>query len=262
MNTTGLRVPRPMGTTEKGLNHFKQNTDTTKQELIQHIINHYLTTNFTYCNKHYNIEQLSILLNIPMNIIMGQVHSYSTNIQDTMLDIGQPDTLRALLSLSFKYALEDRGRAIEQYSILAASQGGNYKPFISSEVTKALKLLMESGQAIGQLIPKSGGNTFNILNQPNGAQSPGQEGALTVDKAIMLIKDMNIQPLSLDASAKDAIYEVEGIDATPEVCALKQEGIDTSKEALNINKLTELGEDWHENHRAIEEGFDTEADEL
>lgn len=261
-----VRTPRPMGTTEKGFHHSKEQSTTTKQELEEHIVNHYMVNNFTYCNKYYTIEQLSQLTNIPIPTIMGYTHTYANNIQGMMDKLHNGDSIRALLSLSINYALEDRGRAIEQYSILAASQQGSYKPFISSEVTKALKQVMDSGQNISLILKGlSGGNTINILNQigvPNEGALKGPESYVSVDDAVMLIKAQGHTPLGLNAGQQQRIYEDNQLDLTPEVCALKQEGVDTSKEALTLNKIVDLGTDTHIDRRALDFDFDLDSDEM
>jgi len=266
MNTTkGLRVPRPMGTTQKGYTYQKDPTEENRQGLEQHLITHYLNSNFTYCNKHYNIEELSLILNIPTNRIMGHTLGYGNNIQGLMDTMANGDTLRAVMALALKSTLEDRGRAIEQYSILRASQGTGYKAFVSSEVNKALKLVMESGAAMGTLIKNlSGGPNINILNQGTFAsEGHRDEDLMTVDKAVMLLKEQAVEPLGLSEMKQKRIFLHNNIEDTPEVCALKQEGVDTSKEALTLNKVIDLEDDYdHIDRRANEEGFDLKDDSL
>ena len=268
-NREQLRVPRPMGTTELGLNLFKQPTEENKQKLEEHLIRHYITNNFMYCNKHYNIEEVSLLLNIPSNKVLGHTINYGTNLQSMMDKLTNNEALRALQAIAIKSSLDDRGRALEQYSILKSSQGNGYKAFISSEVNKALKLVMDSGQNMALLTKSlSQGQGTNILiqnTQQNALQGPntGKE-YVTIDKAIMLIKDSGQVPLGLDAMKQERLYIENGIEDTPEVNALKQEGVDTSKEALNLGSITDFrDEDYgHEDRRAYEEDVDLDADEL
>ena len=265
----GLRIPRPMGTTEMGYQRSKHPTEENKQKLEEHLIRHYITNNFMYCNKHYNIEEVSILLNIPQAKVLGHTINYGTNLQSMMDKLTNNDALRALQSLAIKSSLEDRGRAVEQYSILKSSQGNGYKAFISSEVNKALKLVMDSGQNMALLVKNMGsGSPTNILiqnAQPGALQGPqhGQD-YVTIDKAIMLIKDSGIVPLGLDTLKQERLYLENGIEDTPEVNALMQEGVDTSKEALNLGTITDFrDEDYgHEDRRAYEEDVDLDADEL
>lgn len=261
----GIRVPRPMGTTEKGLQFNQDPTEENKQQLENHLINHYITNNFSYCNKHYNIEQLSILLSISSPRILGLTINYGHNLQATMDKLTNNEALRALFALSIQASLEDRGRAVEQYSILKASQGDKYKAFISGEVNKALKLVMETGSNMAAITKGlTAGTNINMLFQgaQKGPAADKQKGFVTIDEALTMINDHNHVPLGLNPAMQQRIYEDNKIDDTPEVCALKQEGVDTSKEALTLDKITDFSKDNHNDRRANEEGHDIDADEL
>ena len=260
--TLQRRVPRPMGTTEIAYNHSKNKSQETKQLLEGHLIRHYLNSNYLYCQRHYSIPELSTLLNIRTPIIMGYIIQQGDTIRENMDKLTNGDSLRALLSIGIQSTLEDRSRALQQYSILCASQGEVYRPFISGEVNKALKLVMESGQNITNITKSlGGGNTFNTLIQ-NASMGPNEveQDYVTVDKAVMLIKDSGATPLAFNDAQQERIYEEHGIEGMPEVHALKQVGVDTSKEALNLKSITELG--THEDRRAIDEGHDLDSDEV
>lgn len=259
-----IRVPRPLGTTEKGFNHSKHQSQESLQELQAHIIQHYINNNFLYCNRHYSIHELSILLKIPTKTIMAYTIKEGHNLQANMDKVTSGESLRALLFMGIQSTLEDRSRALQQHSILASSQGETYKPFISGEVNKALKLVMESGQNIINITKSLGGPsaTTNILiNNGDKAQQGTQEGYITVDEVVMRLKDVGAVPLSLNEAQRQKIYEAHDIDNMPEVSALKQEGVDTSKEALNLSRVTDLPVD-HQDRRAHEEGHNLDQDEI
>jgi len=257
----GTRIPRPMGSTEKGYYYSKTQKQEDLNKLQNHIVQHYITNNFNYCERHYNIEQLSILINLPTSHILKHTIDYGHNIQANMDRLTSGESLRAVLALGIQASLEDRGRAIEQYSILRASQGNGYKAFISGEVNKALKLVMETGTNIASITKSMGtGNNLNVLI--NGAQQGNEDNAqqgVNVDEAIMLIKESGIVPLGLNPVGQEKIFIDHQIEDMPEVCALKQEGVDTSKEALNLNTLTDFDDqEDHTDRRAKEEGLNTE----
>jgi hypothetical protein len=68
---------------------------------------------------------------------------------------------------ALKKSLEAIHKASEQLSLLQSSQGDGYKPFISSEVNKALKVYIDSTKNASDIAstfePKQA--TINILNQ-------------------------------------------------------------------------------------------------
>jgi hypothetical protein len=265
-NPEQIRVPRPLGTTEKGFHHSKHQSQESLQELQAHIIQHYINNNFLYCNRHYSIHELSIILKIPTKTIMAYTIKEGQSIRDNMDKVTSGESLRALLFMGIQSTLEDRSRALQQYSILSAAQGEGYKAFVSGEVNKALKLVMESGQNVLNIAKSLGGNgpTTNILiNNGDKAQEGTKEGDgfITVDQVVMKLKDGGHVPLSLNEAEREKIYDAHDIENMPEVSALKQEGVDTSKEGLTMNRITDLPVD-HQDRRAHEEGHNLDDDDI
>lgn len=241
------RIPRPIGTTEIALTYHKDKTEDNRQQLQKHIINHYINNNFSYCNRFYNIEEISMYMGIEQSKVLYYTIKYGNEVRSTMDSMSGQDTLKALFALTIKGSLEDRSRAVEQLSILQASQGAIYRPFISGEVNKALKLVMESNSNMASLVLGliKGSGTTNILNVMGDQATGGTQGIqdkdiLTLDNAIMQIKEMGIPALGQNEEARELIYDSNQIDQMPEVNARLQIGVDTSKEGLNINKLTRL----------------------
>jgi len=144
---------------------------------------------------------------------------------------------------------------------MISSQGDVYKPFVSSEVTKALKLVMDSNAQTANLLQglmKNGAPNVAILMPNEAPKSHMAQGALSVDQVVMQLKALGVPTLGQDLGAQGHIYEVHGIADTPEVGARLQTGIDTSKEALTLNRITKLQniEGTHINRRAEELGID------
>ena len=258
MNTI-TRTPRPIGTTEINKQHSSQT--------ITHIIDHYINTNYTYCGTPMNIETFSSYIGIDPIIITERIINIS-QVQYGNLDIdSQDEKFRALIFMALKNSLSDRSTALQHQHILLAEQGNKYIPFISSEVTKAIKLSMDANtnimNTISKFIPQ--GTQVNIQN--NLQQDQSQEQGLTVTAALDLIRSQaNSTTLQNDAPAMEAIYLSYDIASMPEVNATLQTGYDDSKEGLNFANITKLQDaqegQGHLDRRAEEIDIDLEADDL
>ena len=170
------------------------------------------------------------------------------------------DSLRALYSILIQGSLEDRSRALEQLSILKASQGDSYKPFVSGEVNKALKLVMDSNSSMASVLSSmtKGTGTNIFVGTPNGPGAEVPKDALTIDSAILQFKAMGIPTLKDDKAGQEAIYLEHNIAGMPETGARLQTGIDTSREALNMNNIEDL---QHIDRRVNELEIDLDKDD-
>lgn len=271
------RIPRPRGLTElKSLN----TNDPNNNLYIQHILDHYTNNNFTYCGISIDIEQLANMLNINPEAITDHLIKKGSITYNQLGEEAQAEHLRAILGISLNWALSDRFNALEQYNILKVSQGQTYKPFISSEVTKALKLTQESTSNLLNLYKSLAGNNglSVIINNTNNTQV--NENYLTVDKALELLSEKDKQegvvalgPSVSNPKMLEGLKEQYDIDNMPEVRANRQEGVNTSKEALSIREIAKLHDGLvndfddtqelrHVNRRANELGEDLDADEI
>lgn len=274
MTTTNKRTPRPLGTTEIGrtLNKDQDNVDIQTQ-LQLHIIRHYIQNNFTYCHTPMSIEQLSHYTGIPNHLITEAIIQTGQATFNLLDREDQANSFRAILGLTINSALADSQRALEQYAILKASQGNSYKAFISGEVNKALKLTQEStAQMLNIYKAMAGNSALNVVINNNQQQNIQTNNYLTADSALEIInsKDESL-PLLENPELKDALYHEHGLDDTPEVRAINQTGLDTSKEALNLRTLAQVSEALvndlegpksHIDRRAIEIDWDLEDDDL
>lgn len=268
-----LRTPRPLGTTEIGLSLKKEPDNVELQsQLQQHIIRHYIQNNFTYCHKHMGIEELATYTSIPESLITEALLQTGQNTFDLIDSEEQSKALRVLLGLSLKSALGDSQRALKQLLLLQASQGNGYKAFITTEVNKALKLTQDSTTQMLNIYKALAGNSGpNIIINNNNSQAL-QNNFLTPDRALELIssKDETL-PLLESAGQKDVLFEEYELELTPEVNAIRQTGLDTQKEGLNIRELAQIsdalvndleGPKTHIDRRAIEVNWDLEDDEI
>jgi hypothetical protein len=265
-----IRVPRPIGSTELGNKYNRTLDETNYQALLQNIIHHYIRNDFSYCQVPMGIETFSGLIGIEVNIVKGYFTSYGKELSKLANEMVNGDMLRALNSKAFFGCLEDRSAVQQQLTLLLQSQGGEYKPFISGEVNRAIKLLMDSTNSMTNLMKAMGGEGtgFGAVNP----YQPNQDKGITTDEVVRLLKTENVTPLLSDNEAQDMLFRAYKISEQPEVNALLQTGMDTSKEGLNVNSLTALSDDdleklsnkvsRHENRRSNEIGIDQEEDQI
>jgi len=183
------RIPRPKGTTMLALEYQKLNTDEALDLLIQHIVTYYAINGFRYQGKSVSIPDLAQKLNLPQNKVTNAISNIGTSMGNLADPEALNETAKTLLTLSTSFSLSDRGLIQSQLETLLASQAGTYKPFISSEVNKVLKLMLESNKSIQELYKaffNTNSSTVNILNIHN---KDNEQDYLTPQKALDLISD-------------------------------------------------------------------------
>lgn len=260
-----MRQPRPLGTTELGIQYNRTYDNDHYISMKQLIINHYIRNNFSYCGQYMNIEQFAYMIKESPITIQKQMGNYGKELVKLNDELFSGDICRALANFSINNCLEDRSLAHQQLSLLLHSQGSSYAPFISGEVNKAIKLMMDANTNLQSLIRTLGGNTASPLGAQENPNRNSDGNGITTDEAVRLIKDMAITPLLQDDKARDNLYREYGIGDTPEVNALLQVGMDTSKEGLAMNDITKLNMDQvitHENRREEEFDLDPNSDEI
>lgn len=262
------RIPRPIGTTEIGiqLNNIKDKEDPTytpkKQELINHLINHYINTNYKYNDKPLTINQFANIINIDETYILTKVYNNMGNMYNNLSDKERSHIL-GVLNFSMGHGFLRSQQAIQHHTqLLLESQGASYKPFISSEVTKALKLQLDTlqlgTQIHNRLFPSDKGSpTINIMNQ-------NQQNTFSIHEAQMLINQNRTDaPLLENPNAVQGLYIEHNINTMPEVNANLQTGIDNTKEGLNFSNMNrELLEEPHTDRRAKELDIDLDIDQI
>lgn len=259
MNTI-KRIPRPKGTTELSITNNKVQTEESLNDLKNHIIKSYVYTDYRYNGNKLNLEQFSMITGIPINDIYPYIMDYQ-KLGYNFLDNKDKEKLYGELTSSILgVTLKDR-LAVEQHvACMLESQGASYKPFISSEVTKALKLLLESNNTM-----------LNVHHRLFGQQAPttvinnNQIQSLSVSEAQMMIQsNSEVRPLLEDKKAQEQLYLSHELADMPEVNANKQLGMDTSMEGLNFSRVVmdqNSGEaNGHIDRRANELDVDLESD--
>lgn len=270
METDIIRKPRPMGVTQLSLEYQKNQNPELLNNMYMYLINHWYTHTGLVCGTHYDINAFASRYNIPRTFISSFM--MNTVCESRIWDKEKQDQIiEGLISEQIIWALEDRMEVINQVNVLKSSQNGKYTPFISSELNKALKLRLESSSSLQQLLRSmAGGNSsINIFQQFNQQNNTSVEEAqyITIEEAREIIQQQSsIENKSEEAKYLEAQYDIKSL---PEVVANKQEGVDTSKEGLTLNKteINAITDDYkgtieasskehHELRREIEQRID------
>ena len=146
--------------------------------------------------------------------------------------------------------------AIEgQVRLLQVSQGGKYTPFVTAEVNKALGMKLQTTNTLTSVLKSlQGGGSINIFNnQQNNDVNVG----ITMEQAVDIIAQENAKMItgSPELQYIESHYDVEQF---PEVVATKQQGIDTSKEGIQLNSR-ELAM-VTDNYKQLARGDDNDED--
>ena len=267
-----VRFPRPMGTTAMALEYQKNPNDELLIKIHNYIINQWLMGNGVLCGITYDINTFSYRMGIDINYI--RVFMRDRLLSSRIWDKEKAeDLLQALMGEQLAWALEDRMEIAHQVNILRESQGGKYVTFIYAELGKALKLKLESSTSLQSIVRNlTGGSTTNIFAQFNQQNNVTQQNAITVEEARQIVlESQRVLDKPEEAKLLEDRYDIKSL---PEVVATKQEGVDTSKEGLNLNKaeLMQITDDYkgamssfskehHELRREIEMRIDPDEED-
>lgn len=267
-----VRFPRPMGTTAMALEYQKNPNDELLIKIHNYIINQWLMGNGVLCGIPYDINTFSYRMGIDINYI--RVFMRDRLLSSRIWDKEKAeDLLQALMGEQLAWALEDRMEIAHQVNILRESQGEKYVPFISAELGKALKLKLESSTSLQSIVRNlTGGSTTNIFAQFNQQNNVTQQNAITIEEARQIVlESQRVLDKPEEAKLLEDRYDIKSL---PEVVATKQEGVDTSKEGLNLNKaeLMQITDDYkgamssfskehHELRREIEMRIDPDEED-
>lgn len=267
-----VRFPRPMGVTAMALEYQKNPNDTLLVNIHNYLINQWLMGNGVLCGITYDINTFSYRMGIDINYIRIFMRDrlLSSRIWDKEKS---EDLLQALMGEQLAWVLEDRMEIAHQVNVLRESQGGKYMPFISAELGKALKLKLESSTSLQSIVRNIiGGSTTNIFAQFNQNNVNQPQNTISIDEARQIV--LESQKILDKTEEAKLLEERYNISSLPEVVATKQEGVDTSKEGLNLNKaeLAQITDDYkgamelfpdehHEIRREIEMRIDPDEED-
>jgi len=194
------RTPRPQGSTFLSLKYQQSQAIEDKQSIFKHLVSLYTLDGFRWNKKPTSIPELAQILKIPTQDIMAHISDLGTNMGNLATTQNIESTLKSIITLATSWAIQDRGLIAHQLDQLLVSQDGKYKPFITSEVNKALKLILESNKNLMDTYKTfftSTQNTTNILNYIGKPDIQDQD-YLTPDQALEIIQQKQL-PESLPA---------------------------------------------------------------
>lgn len=269
------RIPRPYGATSLAAQYHITKEEQYLRQFQNLMIQQWCLCSGNICGQTYDIQSLANSLNVQVEDI--RIHMRDEVLKSRVWDSEhQEELLKGLIGQMISWTLEDRIRINGQINLLTASQGGTYKPFISAELNKAMKMGLESSTAMQSLVARltGGGQTTNIFNmfQQNNEQNI-QNNFVTRDDVLEILAGEQKQlPKSEQAKLLESRYDLSSL---PEVVATRQEGIDTSKEGLggvDVKKLQQVTdnlkaanlaalEDHHSMRREIEMNIDQDEED-
>ena len=271
------RFPRPLGTTSLAIEYSLTPSDENRFRLYNHVIHQWLLSNGKFGGKYMDVNTLSKITGIPTDYIQCFMRDQVMNSKIWDKD-KQEELINGLLGQTLAWALEDRLAIKSQVDLLRQSQNGHYTPFVSAELNKAMKMMLDSSTGLQSVIRTfmGGGTTniFNMFNQQNNVDNH-QENGISLEEAKQLILESNVV---LNDKSKEARFLETKYDliALPEVVATKQEGIDKEDYggSFNINQteLKEVTDDYkasieasskdrHEMRREIEQNIDPDEED-
>lgn len=266
------RFPRPLGTTSLAVEYSLNPNDENRFRLYNHVVHQWLLSNGKFGGKYMDVNTLSQVTGIPTDYIQCFMRDQVMNSKIWDRD-KQEELLNGLLGQTLAWALEDRLAIKSQVDLLRQSQNGHYTPFVSAELNKAIKMMLDSSTGLQSVIRTfmGGGTTniFNMFNQQNNVDNH-QENGISLEEAKRLIVESNsiLNDKSKEAKFLETKYDLE---ALPEVVATKQEGIDKEDYggSFNINQaelkevtdnykasIESSSNDRHEMRREIEQNID------
>ena len=168
------RIPRPYGATSLAAQYHITKEEEYLHQFQNLMIQQWCLCSGDICGQTYDIQSLANSLKVPVESI--RIHMRDEVLKSRVWDSEhQEELLKGLIGQMISWTLEDRIRINGQINLLTASQGGTYKPFISAELNKAMKMGLESSTAMQSLIARltGGGQTTNIFNmfQQNNEQN-------------------------------------------------------------------------------------------
>lgn len=272
-NTENIkRFPRPLGTTSLAVEYSLNPNDENRFRLYNHVVHQWLLSNGKFGGKYLDVNTLSQVTGIPTDYIQCFMRDQVMNSKIWDRD-KQEELLNGLLGQTLAWALEDRLAIKSQVDLLRQSQNGHYTPFVSAELNKAIKMMLDSSTGLQSVIRTfmGGGTTniFNMFNQQNNVDNH-QENGISLEDAKRLIVESNsiLNDKSKEAKLLETKYD---LGALPEVVATKQDGIDNEDYGGNFNinqaELKEVTDDYnasieasskdrHEMRREIEQNID------
>lgn len=247
MKKTSLqKFPRCEGLTLAMQEYHKSGNSEILKGIQTKLIQLWIVSNGVLMGKFYTYIELASFLDVNPEVVRNQM-------KQSMLDskLFSPDSsaeiINSLIGQQITWILEDKMSIDHQVQILRKAQGDEYKPYVTSELNKALSLKNGISLSLTSLIKQLTQKDSNIIiNNNNNVQQ------ITVNEVLDIVQQENekfLQESNRDTELK-YIEDKYHIDELPEVNATKQvkEKENTKVIPSEVFLIDEL-EDHHETRR-------------
>ena len=233
-----VRIPRPWSLTQmmvlyNQLDDGPERADL-KAKMDNVVIMYWSMNNGDVFGIPMSVAELSRYAHIPMETINLSIQKRLTG-TSILTEENTQEISRALLNLGIQSMIEDRNDINYQVNILRNAQGGEYKPFISAEVNKALKLKLDSTSQIANMLKSTTGNGGIVINN-NNEPKYGDEVTINIDEVNQTINEQIAVLFNDDKKRIEmakGLYETHGLAGMPNVNAIEQTDMDVEREGLD-----------------------------
>lgn len=261
------RIPRPQGLTLIS----QQLTNKPNEEVVEKLFQYLLGNRLEYKGQVLSLSTIGQMVNMSEIAVYKRFMAYQNKLSKAFLGKGQ-DTTGALGFFSLKAALEGYLASSAQLAVLTRSQGGQYKPYISSSVNEALG---QNTAAIRTLLdyykvlkPTGPTNALQINNYgASEGNNPTALKTISINEAMKLLDDKGINKIGYDENLYPEVKTTHLSESVPEVRATHQDMSrsdamplilpGTKAKAEGTTMPTKAG---HITRRIKEEGIDEEND--
>lgn len=182
------RVPRPAGTTYLSMQYNRSNLKQDKDNLVKHLTVQFVLQGFRFNKKPMDIHEFSQVVMSPVNEVMELLSESSESFGFALNPNDLEKTIKTIINLGLTYSLQDRGLIMNQVDILTKAQDNKYKPFISGEVNKALKLQLESTKGLQETF-KTFFTQHNSITNILNVQDSNSEETISPQEALDMLNE-------------------------------------------------------------------------
>lgn len=229
------RMPRPNGLTALVTEARITNSEEAMANVKKFMINLWLMSNGTINGASMDIYSFARSIDVSVDEIRIRMRDnlLESKIWDTDK---QQQIVEGMFGQMISWSIEDRMKINAQINLLMQSQGGTYKPFISAELNKALKMGLDSSTSFQSVVSKflGNGSTTNILNVLHQENTEVNNNQFVTTEDVLKILDEKNKDLDKPKYLQ-LLEDKYDIKSLPEVIATKQTGVDVSKEGLEGN---------------------------
>lgn len=196
------------------------------------VINHYIQGSFRLNGVSVPMDQLSVYLGMTLMQLVRLVNKRGK------AAIGnENDAYLSLMSQVISLGLADRNLTEQQAMVVLASQGGEYKPFISMTANQAIQGQMNAMRNLMDLakILKPANPNSTIINNTNQSATliPGKH--ISTQEALKMMQDAGQTGL-LNSTEKQTKLLEPYQEGLPEVIATRQQGFSMRDEGAMPSK--------------------------